>query len=162
MKKSLLILIIGLGGCGSPQILSREKTIRDSVVVREVEKQVLIPAFTGSSNSINIDSLSRLLKSGVSKEIIERTLIREDPETKLKVGILIDSLGNMSAVCEGQEQLISVMIEEREVFRKEIERIIQKQSKTQEFFNNYFNSIKWAVALAGLAIVFGFYLLIRK
>jgi hypothetical protein len=103
-----------------------------------------------------------LLKSGVSKEIIERTLIREDPETKLKVGILIDSLGNMSAVCEGQEQLISVMIEEREVFRKEIERIIQKQSKTQEFFNNYFNSIKWAVALAGLAIVFGFYLLIRK
>ena len=162
MKKFALIFLFALAGCGAPKILSHEKTVRDSVVYREVEKQVLVPAFTGSSHSINIDSLSRLLRSGVNKEVIERTLIREDLETKMRVGILIDSLGNMSAVCEGQSRLISVMIEEREIFKKELQRIVQGESKSQEFFSNIWNNIKFLFAFGGLAIVAGFLLYFKK
>lgn len=121
-----IILVLILGSC-SPKILSTEKTIRDSIIIREVEKQVLIPAYSGSSLKINIDSLKSLLASGLDPKIIERTLIREDPETKMKVGILIDSLGNLSALCEQQERMISVLVEEREILRSEFERVIVRE-----------------------------------
>lgn len=129
MKNFAFVLILILVGCKSPEILSSEKYIRDSVIFREVEKQVLIPAFKVQSNSINLDSLFNLLKSGASREVIERTLIHEDPETKIKVGILIDSLGNLVAVCEAQDRIISVLIEEREILRTDFERIVLREKE---------------------------------
>jgi len=148
MKRISIILFFALVGCASPEILSRERTVRDSVIFREVEKEVLIPAFKAQSNSINIDSLAKLLRSGASREVIERTLVREDPETRIKVGILIDSLGNLMAVCEAQDRMIKILIEEREILRTDFERIVLREKE------NIFEELYGGLKNIGLILLF--------
>ena len=82
---------------------------KDSVYIIEKPVLVNVPGSTVTTQSINIDSLAALLRSGVSPQVISNTLIKEDPETGLKIGILIDQLGNLSAVCEQQDRMIQMM-----------------------------------------------------
>lgn len=82
---------------------------KDSVYIIEKPVLVNVPGSTVTTQSINIDSLYQLLKSGISPQVISRTLVKEDPETGLKIGILIDQLGNLSAVCEQQDRMIQMM-----------------------------------------------------
>jgi len=125
--KRLLFLLLILSSCKGVETVSSERTVRDSVVFREVEKEILIPGYKLEGVSFNVDSLAAVLKSGVPREVVEKTLIREDPETKAKVKILIDELGNLTAVCEQQDRIIEFMVQEREIFRIETERIIQRE-----------------------------------
>lgn len=127
--KRLLFLLLILSSCKGVETISSEKTLRDSVVFREVEKPVIIPGYSLEGVQFNLDSLATVLKSGVSREVVEKTLIREDPETKARVKILIDELGNLTAVCEQQERIIEVLVQEREIYRTETERIIQREKE---------------------------------
>lgn len=127
--KRLLILLLFLGSCKGVETVSSELTVRDSVVFREVEKPVIIPGYSLEGVQFNLDSLAAVLKSGIPKEVIEKTLIREDPETNSRVKILIDELGNLTAVCEQQERIIEVLVQEREIYKTETERIIQREKE---------------------------------
>lgn len=156
--KNIWILLVLFASCASPKIVSHERSVRDTVIYRTVEKEIQVPAFTAVSNGINIDSLAQLLKSGASREVIQRTLIREDPETRTRVGILIDSLGNLMAVCEQQERMIKVMLEEREILRTDFERIILREK--QNAFEKLWGTLKalgiivLIVIVAGVAVKF--------
>jgi hypothetical protein len=93
------------------------------------------------SYSINIDSLAALLRAGVPPSVIERMTIREDPVTKNRVGILIDELGNLTAVCEIQEQLITLL-------EKEITNLKSTYEKTTIMVKpNFFQRIKASIDL---------------
>lgn len=127
--KRILFLFLILASCKGVETISSERTVRDSVVLREVEKEVLIPGYKLEGVKFNVDSLAAVLKSGTPREVVEKTLIREDPETKARVKILIDELGNLTAVCEQQERIIEVLVQEREIYKTETERIIQREKE---------------------------------
>ncbi len=107
-------------GCKPLQSTITETIIRDSVIIKEVPKIIEVPGSTITTQSINVDSLAKLLKSGVDPRIIERHFLREDPETGLRVGILIDRLGNLTALCEQQDRTIQTLEREITHLRSEI------------------------------------------
>jgi hypothetical protein len=147
----IIILAVLMAGCSAPKVLQSERIVRDSVIFRTVEKEVLVPGTSGESFKINIDSLAKMIRSGVDPKIIERTLYREDPDTKMRVGILIDSLGNLMAVCDQQERMITVMIEERELLRTEFERIVIRER--ENLFQRAWKFVKTGLVLFGLVIL---------
>lgn len=154
--KNILILLTALSllSCKAPQVIT-ERYERDSVIVREVTKLVEVPGASIASPIINIDSLVNMLKANIPVSTINNTLIREDPQTGLKVGILIDQLGNITAVCEQQERII-------EVQQQEIERlklITTRETITQKppFLEQAKQVITIAVALLILALIFRFF-----
>lgn len=122
MKKAIIIIIalISLISCKPQQILT-ERIVQDTTIIREVPKIIEVPGASIQSPSINIDSLVNLLKSDMPIQTINQTLIREDPETKLRVGLLIDELGNLTALCEQQDRFIEVQEKEIERLKKIIE-----------------------------------------
>ena len=162
MKLKIIIFAVLVSGCSAPKVLQSERTVRDSVIFRTVEKEVLVPRTSGESFKINIDSLAKMIRSGIDPKIIERTLIREDPQTKMRVGILIDSLGNLMAVCDQQERMITVMLQERELLRTEFERIVIRER--ENIFQKLFKYIKTSLLLVGLTLVayVGFRLLRKR
>lgn len=148
----IIIFILLLSGCKGVETVSRERTVRDSVILREVKQPVLVPGYSLEGVKFNIDSLIRVLKSGISPEVVQKTLIREDPETNSRVKILIDELGNLTAICEQQDRIIEVLVRERDIYRIETEKIVQRQvdgllKKIKDFF-------KYAVLLVGLIGIF--------
>lgn len=149
MRYALIFVALSLLFSCKPQQVSYERTVRDSVVIRDVEKEILIPRLEGQSNPINIDSLKAWFDSGKSSTMIENTIWRTDPETNLKVGILIDELGNLTAVCEKQEETIKFLIQEREKYIFEFERIVERERK------NIFQELwKWLkISLIGLGVI---------
>lgn len=147
----IIILAVLVSACSAPKVLQSERTVRDSVIFRTVEKEVLVPASSGESFKINIDSLAKMIRSGIDPKIIERTLIREDPQTKMRVGILIDSLGNLMAVCDQQERMIAFMIEEREILTKEFERVVIRER--ENLFQRAWKFVRTGLWLFGLGIV---------
>ena len=131
-----------------------EITRVDSVIIKEIPKVIEIPGDTLISQSINIDSLAALLRAGVPPSVIERMTIREDPVTRNRVGILIDELGNLTALCEIQGQQI-------EYLEKEIQRISSTNTTTtitekRGFFQRIKDSLDLLVytTLIILAILF--------
>ena len=147
----IIAFVLGFTSCSSQKVLKSELTVRDSIVLREVEKEVLIQGFESKSNSINIDSLSKLLKSGVSRETIQKTLIREDPETKAKVGILIDELGNLTAVCEKQDEMIKILLQQKDTYRFEFQKIVTQER--ENIFKQIGKYIRNTLILIGLIII---------
>ena len=147
----IIILAVMVSGCSAAKVLQSERTVRDSVIFRTVEKQVLVPASSGESFKINIDSLAKMIRSGIDPKIIERTLYREDPETKMRVGILIDSLGNIMAVCDQQARMIAFMIEEREILTKEFERVVIRER--ENLFERAWKFVRTGLWLFGLCII---------
>lgn len=117
----LLLLILLTWGCNTPQVVT-ERNFRDSTIIREVPRIIEVPGSVIQSPSINLDSLVQLIKEGVKPSLISNTLIKEDPETKLRVGLLIDELGNLSALCEQQDRMIEILNREVSHWRKEYEK----------------------------------------
>jgi hypothetical protein len=108
-----------LFSCKAPQtVTSSQFSQKDSVYIIEKPVLVNVPGAVVQTQSINIDSLANLLRFGVSPQVISKTLIREDPETGLKVGILIDQLGNLTALCEQQDRMIEMMQQEINRFKE--------------------------------------------
>jgi hypothetical protein len=122
MKKAIIILLalISLISC-KPQKITVERITTDTTIIREVPKIIEVPGAVIQSPSINIDSLVQLIKSDMPVQKINQTLIREDPETKLRVGLLIDELGNLTALCEQQDRLIEIQSQEITRLKKIIE-----------------------------------------
>lgn len=112
IKSVLLVLLYFLLFSCKPQQITVERISTDTTIIREVPKIIEVPGAVITSPSINIDSLVNLLKSDMPIHTINETLIREDPETKLRVGILIDELGNLTALCEQQDRLIEIQQQE--------------------------------------------------
>lgn len=122
MKTTLttLFLLLLITACKTPHAVT-ERSSRDSTIIREVPVIVEVPGAVIRAPSINIDSLAALIKSGIKPDVINNTLIREDPETKLRVGILIDELGNLTALCEQQDRMIETLSKEIEHWRERYE-----------------------------------------
>jgi hypothetical protein len=141
MKRLILyITLLFLVSCKAKQATT-ERFYSDTTIIKEIPKIVEIPGDTLISYSINIDSLAALLRAGVPPSVIERMTIREDPVTKNRVGILIDELGNLTAVCEIQEQLITLL-------EKEITNLKSTYEKTTIMVKpNFFQRIKASIDL---------------
>jgi hypothetical protein len=119
---TLLLFALLLASCRSTAPVT-EIIYKDSVHVREIPRIVRVPGDTLISRPINIDSLAALLRAGVPPSVIEKITIREDPVTRNRVGILIDELGNLTAICEIQEKQINLL-------DKEITRLTQEIQNT--------------------------------
>lgn len=135
MKKLLFILLctwflmLATQGCKAPEVTTKIIT-KDSTIVKEIPRIIEVPGGQVESPSINIDSLVSMIKAGINPEVINKTLIKEDPETKLKVGILIDQLGNLTAVCEQQERQIEIMEKEIQHWKYKYEQVTIKEQPT--------------------------------
>jgi hypothetical protein len=125
MKIYLVFAVFALASCKSPQYIT-ERIYSDTTIIKETERLVTIPGQTIQSPGINIDSLSALFRSRAPIQTINRNLYYEDPETKLRVGLLIDQLGNLTALCEQQENTITLMDKEIQRLQKESVTIVEK------------------------------------
>jgi len=123
--------------CKSPQITT-ERYRSDTTIIKEIPRLIEIPGDTLISYSINIDSLAALIRAGVPPSVIEKTTIREDPVTKNRVGLLIDKLGNLTAICEIQEQQIQLL--EKEITRLKSEQIKTTITEKPGFFQRIKNA----------------------
>lgn len=112
MKNLLIILSLLLASSCKTVQPSIERIYKDSTIIKEVPVLVEVPGAVIQSPTINIDSLVNLIKAGVKPDVINNTLVKEDPETKLRVGILLDELGNLSALCEQQDKTIEILTNE--------------------------------------------------
>ena len=149
----LLFLFVSLSACKAPQVIT-EHTIQDTTIIRETTKIVTVPADTVYSNSIHLDSIRSLLSAGVPAKVIERMTIREDPETGNRVGILIDELGNLTALCEIQERQIELL--EREITRLQSEIRKTTITKPPGFFQRIkdaFDLILYTAAITTLILI---------
>ena len=124
--KHLLVLGVALVlfSCGAKRtITGTDRIVKDSTIIREVPVMIPVPGATVVTPGINIHQLDSMLKAGIPASVITERLIRDDPETKLKVGILIDQVGNLTAVCEQQERMIETLNREVEHYRDIYERV---------------------------------------
>ena len=141
-----------LSSCKPTQII-KETIYSDTTIIKEVPRIIHVPGAAINSPSINIDSLANLIKAGMPISEINRTLVREDPETKLRVGLLIDQLGNLTALCEQQDRTIQIL--EKEIHRLTTSHttdvIIDKPSIFKQIKN-------W---ILGAVIIVGIFFLIR-
>lgn len=140
------VLIALLSGCKAPQVTT-ERIVRDSTIIREVPRIVTIPGERVQSKPINLDSLVTVIQSGISPQVINRTLHYTDPETNMRVGLLLDELGNLSALCETQEKTI-------EVLEREIERIRSEQVTTTIIEKpNFWQKLKTSIPFTIITIL---------
>lgn len=117
-----LILALSLISC-KPQQIYLDRVVQDTTIIKEVTKIIEVPGAVIQSPSINIDSLVNLLEANTPIQTINQTLIREDPETKLRVGLLIDELGNLTALCEQQDRVIEYLSQEKERLQRIIDTV---------------------------------------
>ena len=153
----LLLAAAGMTSCKPTQITS-ERFYSDTTIIKEIPRIIQVPGDTLISQSINIDSLAALLRAGVPPHVIERLTIREDPVTKNRVGILIDELGNLTAICEIQNQQI-------ELLEKEITRITTESERfTQTEKPGLFERLSDAISLIVivLLVAIGFIIINRR
>ena len=150
-NRVIIIALLFFTSCGGQKVITESKTVRDSVVVREVEKEVLVPGYSLETPKINIDSLAKLLASGVKPEIINRTLIKNDPELLAQVKIVIDEYGNLMATCEKQDELLKFMMQERDNYRFEVERIVVEQR--DNILKEIWKYVRNTLILLGIGII---------
>jgi hypothetical protein len=125
MKYAIIFALIALSSCKSNQLVT-ERIYSDTTIIKETERIVTIEGQTIQSPSINLDSLVAKVRAGIPVSEINRTLYTQDPETKKRVGLLIDQLGNLTALCETQDQMISVMDKEIQRLQKESVTVVEK------------------------------------
>ena len=155
LVKLFIILFLVTCGCKAPQVI-QDTIIKDSVIVREIPKYIEIPGKTIYSPSVNLDSLVKVIQSGVKSETINRTLTYTDPDTQLQVGLLIDQLGNISAICEQQEQTITLL--EREIERLRTETGNKTTIQEPSFWERLENTITIVVfTIIAVAVFFLFF-----
>lgn len=146
----ILAILLATASCSSPQILT-ERIVTDTTIIREIPRIIQVPGASIQSPSINLDSLVQLIQSGISHETISQTLIREDPETKLRVGIMLDALGNLTAVCEQQERTIEIL--EKQIERLRTEKITNTVIEKPGFWKSLFQSMQFPIIIILLAII---------
>jgi len=155
--KYIILLMIILGSCKAPEVLT-ERIFSDTTIIRETTKIVTIPGQTAQSPKVNLDSLVNLLKSGVKPEIINKSLYYTDPETNMRIGLILDQMGNLSALCETQEQTIELM--EREIERLRIEQTTTTITKKPSFLETLSTSFKTLlyliIAIIAIATIYRF------
>jgi len=155
MKTTFTLLLLLLITACKPQQSVTERSSRDSTIIREVPYIVQVPGAVIRSPSINIDSLVNLLKSGIKPEVINNTLISEDPETKLRVGILIDELGNLTALCEQQDRMIETLSKEIEHWRERYEQTtVYVEPNLWDRIRTFINNFGLIVVIALILILF--------
>jgi hypothetical protein len=152
LRYAILFAIIALSSCKAPQYMT-ERIYSDTTIIKETERLVTIPGQTIQSPGINIDSLSAMLRAGIKPEVINRNLYYQDPETKLRVGLLIDQLGNLTALCEQQDQTIMMMDREIQRLQKESVTIVEKPTFWDKFFWGLLGAA-FGVILSQVAMIF--------
>jgi hypothetical protein len=151
----LLLAAAGATSCKPTQMTS-ERFYSDTTIIKEIPRIIEVPGDTLISYSINIDSLAALLRAGVPPHVIEKMTIREDPVTKNRVGILIDELGNLTALCEIQNQQIQYL--EKEITRLTSDRESMVVTDKIGFFARIGDAINMIVIILLLVLVIGFFL----
>lgn len=127
-----IILALFAFSCRTVQKSTSESySSKDSVYIIEKPVVINVPGNIIQTQTVNIDSLANLLRSGVSPQVINRTLIKEDPETGLKLGMVLDQLGNLTAVCEQQERMIMTLQKEIYEYRLRISDIQSEKTITK-------------------------------
>jgi len=155
--RSILLISFGaiLYNCKSKGVIT-ERITSDTTIIREIPKIVQVPGDTIYSNPINIDSIITMIQSGIPTNVIEKYTIQEDPETKNRVGILIDELGNLTALCEIQDQEIEYLQKEIERYKSEMITI----TKPPTFLERIKGA--WDLLVVTLFLVLVFMVLLKK
>jgi len=147
MKSILLLLAVCLClGCKAPQIIT-ERSFFDSVYVIERPIEILVPGAV-VRETVNYDSLLQLLRSGVKAEVINRTFVRYDTSGNLQLKILIDELGNLTAICEIQDQYIQNL--QKEIYRFRLE----SENNTKIIMEKFIPF--WIYIIIGVLVPFAF------
>ena len=134
----LIIALLILSSCNPAKVVTKTE-YRDTTIIRELTKIVKVPGQTIQSPSINIDSLVRLVNAGVRPKVINRTLTYQDPETNNRIGLILDELGNLSALCEVQDKQIELL--EREIERIKSEKVTKTITKKVSIWNKLYYSL---------------------
>lgn len=153
---AIIAAVLITASCSTKKVVTgTDRVEKDSIIIREVMVPVKVPGATIVTPSINIHQIDSLLKIGVDPRIIEREFIREDPETKLKVGILIDRMGNLTAVCEQQERTIEMLQREVEYFKEILERVtvVEKLPWWQQLWHDFKQLIIGAALLLAILTI---------
>lgn len=149
----LIFFLLGFASCKSVKRDYQEvRVVKDSVIVIERSVPVLVPGAEIRTQSLNIDSLAALLRAGVPPSVINRTTVVEDPETKLRVGILIDELGNLTALCEQQDRIINALEREINRLRLELTDTSTTEVKQNSKFWRYLSLILFILLLLAVSI----------
>lgn len=137
-----IFALLALVSCKPTEVIY-QKTVKDTTIIREIPRIIHVPGAEIRTQPLNIDSLAALLRAGVPGSVISKTTIQYDPDTKMRVGILIDELGNLTAICEQQERMIEILEQEITRLRQEKETTVQikETSIIQQFKNVIFSSL---------------------
>lgn len=117
------LLLTFMAGCRPTQVTT-ERILKDSIIVREVPREITIPPAAVASPSVNIDSLARAIQAGIKPEVINRTMIRHDTASGMQARLILDELGNLTALCEQQEKVIEYLEKEVTHWKSEFEKQI--------------------------------------
>jgi hypothetical protein len=151
----LFILSFFLLSCGAKRTVTGvERTERDSIIVREVLVPVEVPGATVVTPGVSLRELDSLFKAGMPPRLITERLIQQDPETGLKVGILIDRLGNLTAICEQQDRTISILQRQVEYYKSLIQHTTVEVSLT--WYQQLWRDFKQLIVGAALVLAFSF------
>ena len=146
-----LFLLLALLSCRPTQVVT-ERVVKDSIIVKEVPREIIIPATQTASPSVNLDSLVRVIQSGVKPEVINRTLIQRDTASGMQARLILDELGNLSALCEQQEKVIEYLEKEVTHWKSEFEK--QIVSPPRSFLQRIGDFAEWIIiALLLIALI---------
>lgn len=152
IKIILLLFLAAMVSCNSKKKItdsSSNRVVKDSTIIIERSVPIYLPAAEVRTPTINIDSLAALLKAGVPASTISKTTVIEDPETRLRVGLIIDQLGNITALCEQQERMIENLNREIHHYRLEIESL---KSSSEKVSKTFFPWYYWVIGAVGVLI----------
>jgi hypothetical protein len=120
----ILLALLLLSACNKRIVPTESVTRVDSVIIREVPRVIEVPGGV-VKETVNYDSLRALIQSGIKPEVINRTLIRYDTTGNVQLKLLIDELGNLTAICQAQDQLIETMDKEIQRLSTEVRTITE-------------------------------------
>jgi hypothetical protein len=162
------LLIVGLGiaiaafltpGCAPKTIpISTERIYSDTTIIRETQVPVFIPGKTVEVKNLNLDSLLQVAKSSRWNSNGTQTITRVDPKTGQTLQLIIDHLGNLTAICETQDQTIQILKREVDRLRSEITNTTVKEKK--RFLEKVKNSLG-QIALVLVCIIVALFFIFR-
>jgi hypothetical protein len=151
---AILFALVSLLSCRPTQVVT-ERVTKDSIIVREVPREIIIPPAVTRSPSINLDSLVQVIQSGVKPEVINRTLIQRDTASGMQASLILDELGNLTALCEQQEKVIEYLEKELTHWKSEFEKQIHHQPPTlrQQIQNFILHFIIFAAVVIAIILL---------
>jgi hypothetical protein len=146
-----IILVAAFTACKAPQQITNTVT-KDSIIYREIPRYIELPGKTIKSPPVNIDSLAKLIRQGIKPEVINRTLIYTDTTGNFNVKIMLDQLGNLTAICEQKDQRIMYLENQLEHYKS-----ISTTEKTTKG-KSFFERLRDATVFIIIGLVIGFIL----